>query len=418
MKNIIILFIALTLAFDTKAQQKSISQLTDSLFRTDLNKNKPQIIQNIKLLNNFQIDQLVELLYKGTTGIVNESSATIGNKGKFNFKFNKVHNRKFRRRLENNGRENRKLVLIEGDSWFNFPIPGKSDLTKILVKDYSNSLLVTTSAYGGDWLAKMLDDKTIFSKIKRLNPDAVILSGGGNDIVGERLGSFIDNISAPQRAKIFYQKNGYNYFTDDTEITEGVKYLNSEFYKSVAQIEVIYRIIFRQIENDGWTNTDQKLLIQGYDYPIPNTRKPKFFCRPGTAVATLFSGKPGQHLSNPLKSKGINDAELQRKITKAMIYVYNEMLSELANEYKNVYHVDSRGLVGKLSGQSPRRYWFDELHPKKQAYDYISASINALINSPNKLKKIIKVAESVKLTPKQERKAKKKCDYCFRTSSN
>jgi len=79
---------------------------------------------------------------------------------------------------------------MEGDSWFEYPIFLK-DITDNLMD--SENLAIYSIASGGDWVANMIANHQYQFEYLKLKPDVFIISGGGNDILGDnRLASFVN----------------------------------------------------------------------------------------------------------------------------------------------------------------------------------------------------------------------------------
>ena len=109
------------------------------------------------------------------------------------------------------------------------------------------------------------------------------------------------------------------------------------------------------------------ILTQGYDYPIPSTKK-GFGFNPFKwyiPFVRLFLGH-GTWLKTPLEIRGIYDPKTQENILYAMIFLFNEMAISTGaffNEKKphSVFHIDSRHSVGKNG-------WTDELHAQPKHF--------------------------------------------------
>jgi hypothetical protein len=245
-----------------------------------------------------------------------------------------------------------------------------------------------------------------------IKPDVFIISGGGNDLVGDyRLSNFI--LLKPLSANELFFKNYQNYvilrmmnkpvsicnsescnidnpeFRDsipfyksevDTnllnQIVTGRRFVNQNFYRFLATLKLEYKMLFeslRKVDPDRFESV--KIITQGYDYVIPSYKK-EFGIR-------KFMDN-GQWLKEPLMMNGINDPYLQQAVMKTMIFETNEMLIELGKEYDNVYHVDSRGITAyyaKYKGKKAENYWVDELHPKSVIFGIIANAYTDIIDN-------------------------------------
>jgi hypothetical protein len=89
----------------------------------------------------------------------------------------------------------------------------------------------------------------------------------------------------------------------------------------------------------------------------------------------------------PLDLSGISDETEQRDVVYAMIYLFNEMMIETGELFRDivgyncVFHIDSRGSVGDKG-------WTNELHPLPEKFRNTSNAFIDCINgipSPNGL---------------------------------
>ena len=439
------------ITFITNGLSQKESELVNEIvsqFRKDPIKFKTDYLRkSIAQLSNNDIEDLIPLLYKDLSGIKEESEADVGGTGSLNKIYNKKNNRIFKRKLKKHGRIGKKLVVIEGDSWFNFPTPLKSDMTKVLRG--KEDLLVNSSAFGGDWISRMIKDQSYFDALIRMRPDALILSGGGNDIVGERLASFVDlpannkliadssvaielkmttetktetkNKKTSSRTTRQYTSNRKLNFintfsygkTLEEDVLKGTKYLNHRFFKAMVELELQYRLILQQVKNEdslsGRTKKEMKIIVQGYDYPVPRFNAAPLWCNPWRFILNKGLGS-GKWLAYPLKSKGINHPDTQRIVMKAVIFYFNEMLNSLATDpaFYNVFYIDNRGLLEYLGGTiEPARYWFDELHPKEKPYKAIAAVLDSVIKDTLHTNHVINTLQHFKAHDKYKKRTER-----------
>lgn len=398
---------------------------------------------HLKKLSMVETERLIPKLYRGYEGFRNETAAHNGVMGFLNLHYNNKHNKIFRKKIRKKIRQQNRMVLIVGDSWFNFPLPLKSDLTKIMRR--KDSLLVYACSFGGDWLSEKLKDQEFYRRLTELQPETFILSGGGNDIVGERLSEMINlpekHLSVPfvkpDKQKEFnalvkryehrmnedviskkidpdgqlftsvasalkdsgYLKEGFieDFITPnpllkeeigfsgqklDYEVALGTLYLGQKFFENLVALELQYKIILKQMQEDPQLK-NVKIITHGYDYPIPSNKKACFLRNPWQAIVNRILGT-GKWLYMPMRIKGINSSGKQRIVAKALIFYFNKMLINMALEknadgtfkYPNLVHVDNRtlaeALTKKKNSKNLRKYWFDELHPKRSMYNKIA----------------------------------------------
>jgi hypothetical protein len=96
----------------------------------------------------------------------------------------------YQRFREGFNRKDKKVIVAEGDSWFEFPQAIKDIIDHLNDNQRYN---VFSMAYGGDWLANIIYDGKYVEKLSVIKPDVFLVSGGGNDMVGaDRLGLMVN----------------------------------------------------------------------------------------------------------------------------------------------------------------------------------------------------------------------------------
>lgn len=217
-------------------------------------------------------------------------------------------------------------IVSEGDSWFQYPFILKDTIDWLMEKYAVYSL-----GAAGDLVADMVAQNEMRDAIRAHNPDVFLLSGGGNDLLGDgRLKLAVKAFRAGRPAS---------------------DYPNRNFDRSVREVIGAYREIFRELTEEF---PHLRIICHGYDYALPAN---------------------GRWLGKPLAEKGIDDPALQAGIVAVMIDRFNLALSDLAEEFPGrVFRVDCRGTVGAGN-------WHDELHPDKKGYADVANRFHALIES-------------------------------------
>jgi hypothetical protein len=188
-------------------------------------------------------------------------------------------------------------------------------------------------AYWGDTLAEIVDRKDYIKVLKGGAAEAMILSGGGNDLLaGGRLREFLKLFDVNRPAND-YLKNAFD----------------GELKRIVGRYE---RILADVADLSAELGREFLVFGHGYDDPIP---------------AKLI------WLGEPMEFQGIVDPKLQRAIMKDVMGRVRVALKALAKEHDNFVFVDVRGVVGA-------KRWADELHPTKAAFDDIAAKFDAAIS--------------------------------------
>ena len=126
-----------------------------------------------------------------------ESDAMSGAFGKLNSAKQKKRRKQFFKRIREGKRTiDYKTVLAEGDSWFCFPKYVK-DINEWLIRDDEVNLYSVAAA--GDWIANMIYEGKYIEELSMIEPDAFMISGGGNDFVGSYRLSFMINTNVDEK---------------------------------------------------------------------------------------------------------------------------------------------------------------------------------------------------------------------------
>jgi hypothetical protein len=243
--------------------------------------------------------------------------------------------RRFERRLRSG--EGAPVLIAEGDSWFQFPV-WVEDVVDHLSADHN----VCCLSAAGDELHNMAILKPEYAEwVARLTDDgrqlrALLISGGGNDLVGDQLSRMLRTFSPGLPA---------------------ADYVDTDAFRArIARLESGYRTIFTTVRR-RWPNLP--ILVHGYDYgkPLP---------------AQGFQVPPRDGWTGaPMRANGIADVALQFAIVRAMIDKFNDMLSALALQFPGISYVDVRGVVG---GD-----WRDELHATDSGFARVASRFRAAL---------------------------------------
>ena len=319
--------------------------------------------------------------------IPNRSKALEGQLGQFNTKDNRRRNRQFyKKMLDDNFRADPENVTIvaEGDSWFQYPslfsgFDPVKDVIDWLIDD--DRMAVFSLAAGGDWLSNILYTGEYIEALPRIAPDVLLISGGGNDMVGDmRLATMVRSprlvgrrdLKDPKQAAFarLVAARSKDERIDGMKYQKGLVLLADEFFDFLNLAMTQYFLFFYNLVNN---RRYRKMLIitQGYDHVQPGPPKGSRSIKQRILNAVMKNGK---WLHNPLNIKGITDPEEQEAVLYAMITEFNEMLTQLAgyHAFPNVFHIDCRGLAKPGD-------WFDELHLKNHANRSIAHTFKSCI---------------------------------------
>lgn len=438
MKKLLLLILLSFLGINYSFSQSVSSQptietdrLLDSLwihpesFINSNDKNWIRLNEHLKDIDAIQLNELIHSVYNGSNSfLLNRSTADQGFIGTLNKEAEGKKQKKFHRKIRAGFRDSvlhpdNKIVMVEGDSWFEYPVFLK-DITDHLEKE--PNLAIYSLAFGGDWISNMISTLNYEYEYVKIKPDVFIISGGGNDIVGDyRLSNFIRMNPLPDDEPFLKSYKNYviarmlheNVSLCDFEsceqlnikppeyqdkidttlvnqIVTGKRFLNKNYYRMLVVVKLEYKLLFESLRKiDPERFRSLKIITQGYDYAIPSYKR-KF------GIQLLMDN--GEFLKEPLMMNGINDPYLQQSIVNTLIFEMNEMLLELGKEYNNVYHVDSRGITEfyeKFKGRKPGSLWYDELHPKSKIFGIIARVYSDVINDKIPAgKRVIRVKDS------------------------
>lgn len=253
--------------------------------------------------------------------------------------------RRFERRLKSDPKM--PILLAEGDSWFQYPI-----WLEDVIDHLSHQYNIHCTSAAGDELDGMVKHREYARYLGELLGNghevrAVLISAGGNDIVGKELSGLINKFEAGKPAEWYL----------DT----------AEWRKRLARVEAHYRSVIGSIQA---IRESMPVLLHCYDYAIP-LKKQGFHIPP----------KDGW-LGEPLRKNKIVERDLQAAIVRCMIDAFRDLVGKLAGhggelpgEYENVYFVQTTGTLTQ-KGQ-----WADELHPTDGGFKLVTAKFQAVLDS-------------------------------------
>lgn len=240
--------------------------------------------------------------------------------------------------------ENAIKIVSEGDSWFHFPLmPIMTDVINNLIYFPADSPFAVYSVGNpGDDLVnyvKKVDGELTGNIIKALNkenPQFLLISGGGNDILRSDLGG-MDNIIEP---------------VDTSQLDRPTEeYLNDHYTTVLLPILMnVYKDIFDFVNAN---HPECHVLTHSYGYLQP---------------------RGGDYVQEPLEKIGFTTTNFgssankklkMKQVTKAVIDAFHDALFALTESYSNVHLVDCRGVLTSND-------WFDEGHPSSQGCSKMS----------------------------------------------
>ena len=219
-------------------------------------------------------------------------------------------------------------IVSEGDSWFQFPF-----LLEDVIDQLFDEYAIFSLDAAGDLLSDIVAQNELLGAVIAEKPHFVLLSGGGNDLLGSgRLTRHIEPFEPGRPAEA---------------------YLAMAFEQFLKSVIDDYRRLLTQLSSSA---PDLRVLVHSYDFAIPNN---------------------GRWLGKPLAQAGIRDRALQKAIVAAILERLHAALLALAAEMggaPRVEVVDCRGQVGDQS-------WWDELHPDDAGFAAVADRFRAAIES-------------------------------------
>lgn len=244
-------------------------------------------------------------------------------------------------------------LIAQGDSWFDYR---GFDLIERLswehgFRVYSAARRGRTAeelAYQDDYIERLRDQFESAAEREDQPPMAILLSAGGNDLLGSALAVTLNHQEAALRP------DGLN----DPILTELLDRIDTA-YKSILTTVTLYSC-------DTFQTSRIPIIVHGYDYPIPDGRKPQGLLL--GLVSLLGVSIPGPWLQPAFEARGY-DANAVSSNKGSLLKAVNKLNSRLqaltAMENVNpVYYVDFRTLLGEIDATDPK-YWADEIHPNR-----------------------------------------------------
>ncbi len=227
--------------------------------------------------------------------------------------------RAYRQKISDNPKL--KPVVSAGDSWFSHP----------LLRDVINQLgdnhgfaVYSLDAAGAE-LSEIVRESRWVDALTAIKSKTLLVSGGGNDLMGDHFGDYLNDNVAPG--------------------SKPEKFLNNAFDDAVDGVLTHYNTIASILQNDF---PDVKMFTHSYDDVIP---RPK-----------------GPWLGNAMINHSITDPKDQCALIKFVLFRFAERLKELSAEYTGrVFYIPRRTNV-------PAGAWDDEIHPTSEGFAVVGAN--------------------------------------------
>ncbi|HMP31609.1 MAG TPA: SGNH/GDSL hydrolase family protein, partial [Saprospiraceae bacterium] len=239
------------------------------------------------------------------------------------------------------------MIVAESDSWFDYPF--KKDVLDYLV---GMGFAIKKLAKAGDTLENMvygndyrkipndpvnithpgpLSLQETLSAIRKYQPKFVLLSAGGNDILGSELISFLH-----------HKNSGSQNLLNMTILDE-----------KLAQMQEAIEFFIKAVHR---THPNCHILMDGYDYPKIN----------GKGYTFIFRNIKGPWIQPAMGAKAITDPMDQHAITTILVDRFNDMLMQVATAFPYFHYINLRG---KFPNDNQ---WDNEIHLKNSGYKEVA----------------------------------------------
>lgn len=243
------------------------------------------------------------------------------------------------------------VIVAEGDSWFDYPVG--IDVLDQLRRLWGYRIHKFSEA--GDTLGNMIYGTTIRRNFEReasglyfvkqavakYSPKIVLFSGGGNDVAGDELMSYLNHIFSPA------SKSGKQWLREDV--------WNSALNQMGFAIEVFAKEIWG-------VNKSVQIAMHGYANPVPD----------GRAVLNFPLGYKffGPWIRPAFARNGYTDWRKTQPWVGRLLRDYNDLLAATSKKLGSRFHyVDTRPVVGDYD-------WANELHPTNKGFEAVAAKIH------------------------------------------
>ena len=251
------------------------------------------------------------------------------------------------------GGESAGVLMAEGDSWFDYPLV---DILRLLEDRYGYDVesvarrgdRIEDMAYGAgqlEELARRLERLLRRSEV----PKAVLLSGGGNDVVGSEFGMLVNHALSPIA--------GLNPGVVGGVIDERIRLAYITILSGVTRL------------CEARLGRPVPILVHGYDYPVPD----------GRGYLGGWWLLPGPWLEPGFREKGYGDVKTRAHLARQLIDRFNAMLERVAAipDFAHVRYIDLRRTLS--GGRNYRKDWADEMHPSPSGFRRLAERFAAVI---------------------------------------
>ena len=212
---------------------------------------------------------------------------------------------------------NKPVIVAEGDSWFLYPIKLR-DIVDCVMAKYP----VRSIAAAGDELQNYQKTGQLLETVAEERPKYVLISGGGNDVIGKEIKELLASPSNP----------------DSNNVKDFLKLDN--FNKTMDNLRKLYVYFITNLKQH---NSVEQVFVHGYDY-----------IRTDLEQKMMDKGWVNKYLTEAVGGK--DDPAKRTMVIKYLVDSFNEILIDLSENDDFVTYIDLRNKVEQYQ-------WYDEIHP-------------------------------------------------------
>lgn len=227
-------------------------------------------------------------------------------------------------------RDDQLTILSTGDSWFQYPF-----FLKDVIDHLDDHHRIYSLGAGGAMLRDIVGDARVLKVMRDIRPDALLLSGGGNDMLGQ-----VDG-----KARLS------DFLLPHVDQTAPAEYINKPAWTAfLREITGLYRNLIRSAHA---IDPQLHVVLHSYAYSLPQ--------------------KGGAWLGVPL-AKAKTPEEHWPGIIRHLIDGLHSALTDLAADFDGkVSLADVRAAVASDA-------WHDELHPTNAGFGMVSVEFRTLLD--------------------------------------
>ena len=231
-------------------------------------------------------------------------------------------------------------LIAQGDSWFDYPLPilSHSDVLAHL-KEAQKPPLILRLAHHGEAAEAMLGVKKLHLLLEQLDAavgedafDAILFSGGGNDLVGDQFRIWLNNAAGVS-----------------SDPGRGLRQARVEGVLTVVR-GAYEDLIEARNKIEAKHNCSIPIFVHSYDFAIPS----------GLGVCGA-----GPWLMPGLADRGWSNADGQT-IVRNLLVQFAALLDDLQKNAHGFHHVRTQGTL------RPDQ-WDNEIHPTSEGFGAIAA---------------------------------------------